>query len=51
MAAWLVGAGVGRIDAHIHPEHSASAAVARRVGLTPTEAEVDGETVWRRSVD
>ena len=50
MAGWLVDAGVGRMDAHIHPEHSASAAVARRVGLTPTEAEVDGETVWRRSV-
>ena len=51
MAAWLVGSGVGRIEAHIHPEHQASAAVARHVGLAPTDERVDGETVWRRSVE
>ena len=50
MSTWLVQAGVGRIDAHIHPEHAASAAVARHVGLMLTETQVDGETVWRRSV-
>jgi hypothetical protein len=42
---------VVRIDAHIHPGHSASAAVARHAGLTRTDAQVDGETVWRRSVE
>jgi RimJ/RimL family protein N-acetyltransferase len=50
MAGWLAGSGVVRIDAHIHPGHSASAAVARHAGLTRTDAQVDGETVWRRSV-
>lgn len=51
MAYWLVGSGVGRMEAHIHPEHPASAAVARHVGLAPTGEQVDGETVWRRSVE
>ena len=51
MTGWLTDAGVGRMDAHIHPEHPASAAVARHVGLAPTDERVDGETVWRRSVE
>jgi RimJ/RimL family protein N-acetyltransferase len=51
MADWLVGSGVGRMEAHIHPAHLASAAVARKVGLAPTDEHVDGETVWRRSVE
>ncbi len=44
---WLRAHGVDDVTAHIHPDHPASAAVARRAGLHPTEAEVDGETVWR----
>ena len=51
MAGWLVGSGVGRLEAHIHPAHLASAAVARKVGLAPTDEQVDGETVWRRPVE
>lgn len=38
--------GVSRLRAHIHPEHEASMAVARSVGLAPTDALVDGETRW-----
>jgi RimJ/RimL family protein N-acetyltransferase len=34
--------------AHIHPEHDASAAVARRLGLRPTTRVVDGEVEWER---
>jgi RimJ/RimL family protein N-acetyltransferase len=46
MVAWLRRAGVVRVVAHIHPRHEASAAVARAVGLAPTETVVDGEIRW-----
>ncbi|MYX27230.1 GNAT family N-acetyltransferase [Streptomyces sp. SID8381] len=39
--------GVGLVLAHIHPEHRASAAVARAAGLAPTDERADGEAVWR----
>ena len=45
---WLEGAGVGRFVAYIHPEHDASMAVARALGLVPTDARVDAEVVWER---
>ena len=35
------------VVAHIHPEHVASAAVARAAGLVPTDEEQDGELRWR----
>jgi len=43
--------GVTRIDAHVHPDHAASAAVARSIGLARTGEVVDGEERWsaRRS--
>ena len=41
MAAWLGERGVSRLRAHIHPEHEASMAVARSVGLAPADV-VDG---------
>lgn len=44
---WLWQRGADDDVAHIHPDHRASAAVARRAGLHPTDAEVDGEQVWR----
>ncbi|MER8005652.1 GNAT family N-acetyltransferase [Streptomyces sp. NPDC094149] len=34
------------VSAHIHPDHAASAAVARAAGLTPTNEEHDGERRW-----
>jgi RimJ/RimL family protein N-acetyltransferase len=46
MAAWLREAGVSRLTAHIHPDHAASAGVARALGLSPTETVVDGEIRW-----
>ena len=47
MVAWLREHGVGEVIAHIHPEHEASAAVARAIGLRPTETVVDGEVRWQ----
>lgn len=46
----LAGLGVGEVIAHIHPEHAASNAVARRCGLRPTDEVVDGEVRWTGSV-
>ncbi|MFD8303110.1 GNAT family N-acetyltransferase [Streptomyces sp. NPDC059690] len=38
---------VSTVSAHIHPGHTASAAVARSAGLTPTDEEHEGERRWR----
>jgi RimJ/RimL family protein N-acetyltransferase len=46
VVAWLTARGTRRISAHIHPDHDASAAVARRLGLRPTDRVVDGELLW-----
>jgi RimJ/RimL family protein N-acetyltransferase len=46
MLAWLARHGVVVFVAHIHPGHSASIWVARRLGLTATGAVVDGEIRW-----
>jgi RimJ/RimL family protein N-acetyltransferase len=48
LAAWLAARGVTAIQAHIHPDHVASAAVARRAGLAPTGQTDDGEQLWLR---
>lgn len=50
MMTWLRQQGVGTVVAHVHPEHEASEAVARAVGLTPTEAFDDGEVRWEALV-
>lgn len=47
LVVWLKRQGCDDIVAHIHPAHHASEAVATRAGLHPTDAEVDGERVWR----
>jgi RimJ/RimL family protein N-acetyltransferase len=44
--AWLRDQGVTRFIAHIHADHRASAAVARHLGLTATEARHQGEVRW-----
>jgi RimJ/RimL family protein N-acetyltransferase len=49
MLAWLAQHGVTMFTAHIHPEHLASIAVARHLGLTPTTELVNGETSWLSS--
>lgn len=43
LAAW----GVSSYTADIHPDHVASQAVARSIGLHPTTQCVDGEMRWR----
>ena len=43
---WLTEGGIGYITAHVHPEHAASAEVARRAGLSATDAIYDGERRW-----
>lgn len=48
LVAWLDGRGVARIQAHIHPAHEASAAVARAAGLAPTSVLEEGEVLWLR---
>lgn len=43
MSGWLRMQSVHALVAHVHPNHEASAAVARSVGLAPTDVVVDGE--------
>jgi RimJ/RimL family protein N-acetyltransferase len=38
--------GITEFQAHIHPDHPASAAVARRLGLEPTDIVQDREVRW-----
>lgn len=47
METWLREAGVARLSAHIHPEHHASQAIARAIGLQATTEVVDGEIRWQ----
>jgi RimJ/RimL family protein N-acetyltransferase len=47
LVAWLGRQSVRTVVAHIHPAHTASAAVAAAAGLTPTEEEQEGEVRWR----
>jgi RimJ/RimL family protein N-acetyltransferase len=44
---WLRQRGAANVVAHIHPDHQASAVVAARAGLEPTDELADGERVWR----
>jgi RimJ/RimL family protein N-acetyltransferase len=44
--AWLRARGVTRFVVHIHPDHGASAAVARHLGLAATEERHQGEVRW-----
>lgn len=46
LVAWLQRQSVGTVIAHIHPDHSASAAVAAAAGLTATDHWEDGERRW-----
>src|SRR5215470_13258574 len=48
LVGWLDARGVQVVQAHIHPEHAASAAVARRAGLRPSGVTEDGERLWLR---
>jgi RimJ/RimL family protein N-acetyltransferase len=46
VAGWLRTVGVANLTAHIHPDNTASAIVAQRLGLVATDAIEDGETLW-----
>jgi RimJ/RimL family protein N-acetyltransferase len=46
LVEWLREQGVVGVMAHIHPDHVASQAVARSLGLRPTAVVLDGETRW-----
>lgn len=47
VATWLRAHDVPRLRANIHSDHVASNAVARSLGLAPTDQRDDGEVVWR----
>jgi L-amino acid N-acyltransferase YncA len=49
MMQWLRAHGVAVVIAHIHPDHHASLAVAKAVGLASTATMVDGEERWQDS--
>ena len=51
LVAWLAAQGVTLLVAHIHPDHAASAAIARSAGLAPTDATVDGELRWELALE
>lgn len=46
VTTWLTSRGVDRLQAYVHPDHTASARVAQRLGLTRTSTLVDGEVLW-----
>jgi RimJ/RimL family protein N-acetyltransferase len=46
VVTWLTSMGVGCLRAFVHPDHTASARTARRLGLVPTTTLVDGEILW-----
>jgi RimJ/RimL family protein N-acetyltransferase len=46
VTTWLTSRGVDRLQACIHPDHTASARVAQRLGLTRTSTLIDGEVLW-----
>jgi len=43
---WLMTTEVRSVQAHVHPDHLASAVVAERTGLRPTDTFHDGEQLW-----
>lgn len=51
MVWWLQHHGVEVVIAHVHPQHHPSIAVARAVGLAPTDTIVDGEVRWQSNRD
>lgn len=46
---WLAERVAARFSAHIHPDHSASQAIATRLGLQPTgQLDDEGEMIWKK---
>ncbi|HEY3502847.1 MAG TPA: GNAT family N-acetyltransferase [Actinocatenispora sp.] len=51
LVGWLGRHRVRAVVAHVHPDHHASAAVARAAGLAPTDRWQDDEVEWYRRLD
>lgn len=51
LAQGLAAGGVDSMIAHIHPQHEASERIAVRLGMSPTDVVVDGETRWEGRTD
>lgn len=51
MALWLCERGVARLLAHVHPEHRASAGIARSLGMRPSGEVHDSEELWTTAPD
>ena len=49
LTAFLFSKGVQEVGAHIHPDHEASARVARSIGMEPAVEWSHGERLWRLS--
>lgn len=49
LVEYLEERSVSDLVAHIHPSHTASQVIARKLGLYPTDTIVDGETRWQRT--
>jgi RimJ/RimL family protein N-acetyltransferase len=48
MCDWLASQGIARLSAQIHHDHTASNAVAAKLGLDPTGKLDDvGEMIWK----
>ena len=47
----LEARGVRDVVGHIHPRHTASQVIARKLGMDPTDIMVDGETRWQRTTE
>lgn len=45
---FLEASGCTSIQAAIHTGHGASATVAARAGLSPTDEQIDGDRIWRK---
>jgi len=50
LVGWLRQLPVRTITAYIHPDHHASAGVARSAGLAPTRRRRDGEVRWQLEI-
>ncbi|PJJ53364.1 RimJ/RimL family protein N-acetyltransferase [Mumia flava] len=50
LVGWLRERGIGRVVAHVHPDHTASASVAAAAGLERTDVLNDGEVRWQRDL-
>jgi len=48
MCDWQASQGIARLSIHIHHDHTASNAVAAKLGLDPTgKLDDEGEMIWK----